>query len=86
MTAGAPRRRTGRLAPLPLKALYTVPELMAVTGLSRCRLMTLVNAAGIEPMTSGRTVYIPLSEIRRALEPLWTEIVLAQRVMDGAVE
>jgi hypothetical protein len=72
--------------PLRLKALYTVSDIARVTGLTRDRVMGLIYTTGIEVQVWGRSVYIPLSEIRRKLEPLWMEIHEVGRVLRGDVE
>ncbi len=86
MPVTRPSRARLSVEPLRLKALYTVREIGKVTGLSRDRVMGLVYATGIEVHAWGRSVYIPLSEIRRKLEPLWMEIQEVHRVLSGDVE
>ncbi len=76
-------RATRGIKPLPLKALYTVSELCDATGLSRARLNRLLRTCQVELFSRGRSVYVPLSEIRTRLEPLWREICEAQRALFG---
>lgn len=58
---------TGRL-----KALYTVQELADMAGVSRNRMVRLLDAYGIEFMASGtHTKLVPLSQIHEKMKALY---------------
>jgi hypothetical protein len=80
------RRSRQRLPTLPLKAVYTVGELAAAIGISRVRIARILRVCDVKVFAKGRSVYIPLSEIREKLEPIWQGILEAQRVLEGNVE
>jgi hypothetical protein len=69
-----------------VKALYTVSEIGKASGLTRFRVLRLMRLCHIELLSMGRSVYVPLSEIRRKLKPVWREIGEVQRVLKGDVE
>jgi hypothetical protein len=72
-----------RLEPLPLKALYTLSELEQAIGISRKRVLRLLRTCGVVLLAEGRSVYVPLPEIRRKVEPLWEAICEAQAALEG---
>jgi hypothetical protein len=68
--------------PVGVKAFYTLTELCVLTGLSRVRVKRLVRTCDLELMSWGRSIYVPLSELREKLEPLWREICEVQRARE----
>lgn len=76
-----PFRPGPRVPVLPLKALYTLPELEQAIGISRARVERLLRVCSVEVITDGRFVYVPLPEIRQKVEPLWQAICEAQEAL-----
>jgi hypothetical protein len=71
---------------LPLKPLYTVSELSAATGLSRARVLRMLRACHVEPLRNGRSIYVPLTEIRHKMEPLWRQMSEVNDVLGGELD
>jgi hypothetical protein len=67
------------------QALYTIPELADLVGISRWRLRRLLERADIEMHRSGRIRVVYLSSISQALPELWQSIV-ARREIDPDFE
>jgi hypothetical protein len=72
-----------RVAPLPLRALYTLAELAVASSLSRARLVRLFERIGIHTMRSGTLVLVPLSELEKKAWPFWESIQTAEMVRHG---
>jgi hypothetical protein len=51
--------------PLPIRALYTVPELAAAASMSRHRALRLFKRLDISMIRSGRVWLVPLDELER---------------------
>jgi hypothetical protein len=71
------RRVRQTLAPLPIKALYTMGELARASSIERRRLRRLLEREGVELLVSGRISYVPLSELEVKVRPLWEGIKAA---------
>jgi hypothetical protein len=56
---------------LPLRALYTMAELVRATGVSRRYLRRALEERGVELFFIGGRPWVPLSEIVAKLKPLW---------------
>ena len=67
-----------RVAPMPLKALYTISELASASGLCRKRLLRLFDRIGLQTMRSGSLVLVPLSELEEKAWPFWESIQTAE--------
>jgi hypothetical protein len=67
------------LAPLPLQAMYTAAELARAIGISRRRLLRVLDAWGAYTVEVGTEVWVPMSELEGKLEPLWESILAAAR-------
>jgi hypothetical protein len=65
--------------PLGVKVLYQAAELARGIGLSHEALMHLLTARDIYIYRIGRNVFIPLSEIREKLQPIWDSMVATER-------
>jgi hypothetical protein len=61
--------------PLELKAVYTALELARSLGISRYRLTRLLKVQDVFVYRIGRTVFVPVSEVRDKLQPLWESIL-----------
>jgi hypothetical protein len=66
------------VAPLPLQALYTLPELAKAASLSRGRLLRLFETLGICLMKSGVFWVVPLSELEKKAWPFWESVQAAE--------
>jgi hypothetical protein len=51
--------------PLPIRALYTVPELAAAASMTRQRALRLFKRLGLSMIRSGRVWLVPLDELER---------------------
>jgi hypothetical protein len=80
------RRVRQTLAPLPIKALYTMGELARASSIERRRLRRLLEREGVELLVSGRISYVPLSELEVKVRPLWESIKAAHMLRDFADE
>lgn len=80
-SANAPRTITA--TPLPvsrkrIKALYSIADLVALTGIDRYRVHRLISAAGICTQRIGKSMLVPLYELRERCPVVW------QSLKDGA--
>lgn len=71
---------------LPVRPLYTSHALAAFMGIGRPRLRRLLEAYGVRTLEADGSVWIPLVEIERRLEPLWDSIVRSARMAGGIEE
>jgi excisionase family DNA binding protein len=71
-------------ASLPLRAVYTVPELAKYAGVSRFFLLRLLRSNDVPFVRSGRMVLVPLCDIELRMPRLWRSIVAAERVRADA--
>jgi hypothetical protein len=67
------------LGTLEIRALYTIPMLARAANVPPQKLGRLLRATGVELLTSGRSLFVPLSEIHEKIPPLWRSIVAAER-------
>jgi hypothetical protein len=67
-----------RVSPLPLRALYTLPELARAATMSRERLLRLFERLGVTMIRSGKVWLAPLSELERKAWPFWESIRAAE--------
>ena len=65
----------GPKKPLELKPLYTAVELAQSIGISRRRFMRLLVRQEVYFYRVGWDVFVPLSEIRDKLQPLWRSLL-----------
>ncbi len=73
-------RKDDRGQPLEVKALYSVQELACAGGVTRFSLLRLLRANGVQLVTGGRAVMVPLTEIETRIPPLWRSLVAAERL------
>jgi hypothetical protein len=59
-----------------LKALYTLKELALAAGLSKHRMQKLLTAQNVFVFRAEGCVYVPATEVRDRLGPMWDAIVL----------
>ncbi len=78
----------GRPSPprLPLRALYTMAELVRATGVSRRYLRRALEERGVELFVIGGRPWVPLSEIVAKLKPLWDSVQASGGVEDEGDE
>jgi len=69
---------------LEVKALYSVAELARAAGVTEQMLLRALRLNGVELVTAGRSIFVPLSEIETRIPPLWRSIVRAERVRADA--
>lgn len=73
------RARKRSHGPLKLQALYTFGELYKYFGsMSRFAVRRLFEKAGVRFRRSGRSLYIPASEIQYKLPDVWDSIILME--------
>jgi hypothetical protein len=68
------------LTALHVRALYPVPILARACGVTQQRMARLLRANGVALVHSGRSIIVPLSEIRRRIPALWDSLVTAERL------
>jgi hypothetical protein len=80
--ASTPRQ----VAPLPLRAVYTLGELAKAASIDRRRLRRLFEHIGIRMLVDRKQVLVPLSELEANAWPFWESIqtteMLRQRSND----
>lgn len=79
------RKATGA-GPLEIRALYTIPMLARVANVTPQKLGRLLRATKVELLRSGRSLFVPLSEIEDKIPPLWRSILAAERARTVAKE
>jgi hypothetical protein len=57
-----------------LKPLYATTELARALGISRHRMMRLLEVYGVVVYRVGRSHFVPVSEIQERLAPLWASL------------
>ena len=63
-----------------MKALYTIPELATMAGVTYGRMRRLLDAYGVELVSSGkRNRLVPLSQIREKIKPLHDSLQMRER-------
>ena len=72
-----------RVAPLPVRAAYTLSELARAASFTRRRLVRLLEHLGIHTMRSGSLILVPLVEIEEKAWPFWESIRLAAQLRHG---
>jgi len=70
--------------PLEIAALYSMATLARVAGLTPFALLRVLRANGVQFLTAGRTLLVPLTEIEARMPALWRSIVLAERARADA--
>ena len=78
------RAHSDSKGPLKLQALYSVPMLARAAGVTQQMLKRLLRANGVVMLCTGRSLFVPLTEIQRHIPPLWHSIVSAERVRADA--
>jgi len=73
-----PSRVRARVSALPLKALYTLPELAEAASIRRKRLFRLLERLGVAMLRSGTFWLVPLSELEQKAWPFWESIQRAE--------
>jgi hypothetical protein len=64
-----------------LRAVYRIPELARLAGISRWRMRRLLEEGGVELSRSGRMRLVYLADVQRALPVLWESLM--QRALAG---
>jgi hypothetical protein len=72
-------RITSRLPALGLRPMYAVPELARVVGISSDSMLRALRKNGVEFVHSGRSLWVPLGEIRRKIPFLWEGMIEVER-------
>ncbi len=67
-----------QVAPLPLRAVYTIRELATASSLNRRQLCRLFKRIGIRMIVHGKRVLVPLSELEANAWPFWESIQTAE--------
>jgi hypothetical protein len=61
-------------AALEIRAFYSVAELARAAGVPAYKLLRLLRRCRVVFMHAGRAYYVPLSEIREKIPPLWRSL------------
>jgi hypothetical protein len=69
-----------------LKALYTLAEISRMLGLHHQQVHRLLSSAGVEMTMSGRSVWVPLSELETKLPRVLESVVLVEALRAKAGE
>jgi hypothetical protein len=78
---GRPMRRAAEpsrdLGPgeIELQALYSISVLAAFANMSRHRMARLLDSYGVKLLRSGRSTFVPISELERCVPTLFSSIV-----------
>ena len=73
-------RRENSIERLEVRALYSVTELARAARVSTAKLRRVLRANHVVLLRSGRALFVPLSEIKDKIAPLWDGIVAAERL------
>ena len=65
-------------APLPVRAVYTVPELAAAACMTRQRALRLLQKLGVSMIRSGRIWLVPLDELEQKAPRFWNSVRTAE--------
>jgi hypothetical protein len=76
-------RQSGIAGALPVQALYSLAKLARFANVTRHVLRRVLRSNGVVFVHGGRSLFVPLSEIRRKIPPLWESICLAEEVRRG---
>jgi hypothetical protein len=81
---GGPRERALVRRMREPQALYTVPELARLVGITRQRMGAMLDAHGCRYVMSGRYRYVSLVALRECMPDVWDSalLVLAMRGHD----
>jgi hypothetical protein len=69
-----------RFAALEIRAFYPVAELARAAGVPAYKLLRLLRRCRVAFIHAGRAYYVPLSEIREKIPPLWQSLCSAQEL------
>ena len=76
-------RQQSRAVALELRAYYTIAELARAAGVTTFSLLRLLRRNEVVFLRTGRALFVPLSEIRTKIPPLW-EGLLAKEELRAA--
>ena len=65
---------------LEIRAFYSVAELARAAGVPPYKLLRLLRRCRVTFIHAGRAFYVPLSEIREKIPPLWQSLCSAQEL------
>jgi hypothetical protein len=71
---------------LTVKAIYSIAELARIASVTRQLLGRLLHANRVEFIHSGRSVFVPLSEIEKKIPPLFVSLLSAETLQKLAQE
>jgi hypothetical protein len=63
---------------LPLRALYSLTQLANACAVDRRTMRVVLDEAGVRFLKTGRSWWIPLSELELKVPPLWESIKAAE--------
>ncbi len=80
------RKEEGRAAPatLEVRAFYTIAELARFAGVTPYMLLRVLRRNRVVFLQAGRALYVPLSEVRERIPPLWEGLKAAEELRSGA--
>jgi hypothetical protein len=64
--------------PLPVRALYTIPELAEAAHMSRHRALRMFKRLQLAMVRSGRVWLVPLDELEQRAPKVWSSIRAAE--------
>jgi len=74
------KRRSKPQRGLSIKPLYTIGDLADATGIDRFSVRRLLEKNGVEWVRSGRSLLIPISELKEKLRNVWDSIVECEKL------
>jgi hypothetical protein len=72
------RRHRDATVPLQVQAIYSIPALARIANVSWHLMARLLRANGVRFIHSGRSLLVPLQEVRDKIPPLWDALRTTQ--------
>jgi hypothetical protein len=72
-------RSDGQPTGLKVQAVYSIAALARIANVTTDLLRRLLRTNGVTFLRSGRAIFVPLSEIQRAIPPLWASLCAAEQ-------
>ncbi len=69
-----------------LQAMYSLPALAEFARMNRHKLRRLLERTGVRFLRAGRALFIPLSEVKDKIPPLWKSMCALEEARVKALE
>lgn len=73
-------REDSACRPLQVQALYSIATLARAANVTTSMLRRILRANGVTLVRGGRALYVPLSEIKNKIPPLWASLHDAEQL------